>query len=584
MLKQLQIENFALIEKLSLSLFPGLNILTGETGAGKSIILDALDCALGGKVTSRVIRRGSDRALVQAFFSLNPRVENWLQAENIPIDTADLVCSREITVRSSRSKVNGIIVNKQQMQSLRELLIEITAQGQTVLLAEADRQREWLDNLGGEKLLQVKEQVKQLYYAWEKAHRTLQERKHREQTRLQQIDMFQYQLRELDEANLDDPDELAKLEQERKRLSYVVDLQQQSYTVYQLLYQNDDYPACVDLLGQAEQILSKMTTIDDSLVPIWEMVQSALTQVEEAGRQINAYGSSLETDPDRLDYVEKRLRQLKQICRKYGPTLTDAIASAHKLRAYLHSLTEEEQPIEVLEEQLKLKAEKLQALAQTLTQLRQESAKLLEREMIKGLQSLAMEKVQFEVQITAIPPTPSGCDQVQFLFSPNPGEPLQPLTEIASGGEMSRFLLALKTCFAATSPVSTLVFDEIDVGVSGRVAQSIAHHLYRLSRRQQVLCVTHQPIVAAIADHHFHVAKHIVPETTEGGKTKERTYVTVSYLEGESRKQELAQIAGGIDVSDKPKRGRKKQTASESALAFAESLLEQADRLKLALG
>ncbi|MFN3360801.1 MAG: DNA repair protein RecN, partial [Pseudanabaenaceae cyanobacterium] len=365
--------------------------------------------------------------------------------------------------------------------------------------------------------------------------------------------------------------------------SYVVDLQTQSYAVYQILYQNDDYPACIDLLGEAENILSRMTTIDDSLTPILELIQSALAQVAEAGRQINAYGSNLEADPDRLDLVAKRLRQLKQICRKYGPTLADAIASAAKLRQYLHSLTEEEQPLAVLEEQLQLKAEKLRTVAQTLTELRRASARLLEREMVKGLQALAMEKVQFEVQITPIPPTPSGCDQVQFLFSPNAGEPLQPLTEIASGGEMSRFLLALKTCFAASSPVSTLVFDEIDVGVSGRVAQSIAHYLYRLSRRQQVLCVTHQPIVAAIADHHFHVAKHILSEPKEGGKAKERTYVTVSYLEGESRKHELAQIAGGVDVTDKPKGGRPKTTASASALAFAESLLEQAEQLKLSL-
>ncbi|MFN3360800.1 MAG: AAA family ATPase, partial [Pseudanabaenaceae cyanobacterium] len=206
MLKQLQIENFALIEKLSLSLFPGLNILTGETGAGKSIILDALDCALGGKVSSRVIRRGSDRAVVQAWFAVTPPVQAWLQTEKIPHATEDLVCSREITTRSSRSKVNGTVVNKQQMQSLRELLLEITAQGQTVLLAQPDTQREWLDNFGGEELLQVKAEVRQLYYAWEKAQRTLQERQQREETRLQQIDMFQYQLKELEEANLTDPD------------------------------------------------------------------------------------------------------------------------------------------------------------------------------------------------------------------------------------------------------------------------------------------------------------------------------------------------------------------------------------------
>jgi DNA repair protein RecN (Recombination protein N) len=301
--------------------------------------------------------------------------------------------------------------------------------------------------------------------------------------------------------------------------------------------------------------------------------------VEEAGRQINSYGSQLETDPDRLAEVEKRLRQLKQICRKYGPTLPEAIANVEKLRKQLSLLTDEEQPIEFLEEECKNAEKALMEAAKELTSLRQQSSKLLEKQMIKGLESLAMSKVQFQVQITPIAPTSEGCDNVQFLFSPNPGEPLQPLTEIASGGEMSRFLLALKTCFAASAPLSTLVFDEIDVGVSGTVAQSIAHQLYLLSRKHQVLCVTHQPIVAAIADYHFHVSKQVRTETI-GEKIRERTNITVHFLDPEERKHELAKIAGGIDVEQPTKRRKTKQKASDSAIAFAESLLAQANLLK----
>jgi len=579
MLKRLQIENFALIEQLSLSFFAGLNILTGETGAGKSIILDALDCALGGKVNGRMIRSGTDRAVIQATFSLTPALKEWLEQEKITIESEELVCIREITTRSSRSKVNGVAVNKQQIQSLREYLLEITAQGQTVLIGRANLQREWLDNFGGEKLLQVKEKVRQLYYTWDKTYRLLEQRRQKEATRLQQIDMFQYQLQELDEAELDDPEEIEKLEQERKRLAYVLDLQQQSYELYQILYQNDHNPACIDLLGQAESILSQMVSIDEELNPILELIQGALAQVEEAGRQINSYGSQLETDPDRLAEVEKRLRQLKQICRKYGPTLPEAIANVEKLRKQLSLLTDEEQPIEFLEEECKNAEKALMEAAKELTSLRQQSSKLLEKQMIKGLESLAMSKVQFQVQITPIAPTSEGCDNVQFLFSPNPGEPLQPLTEIASGGEMSRFLLALKTCFAASAPLSTLVFDEIDVGVSGTVAQSIAHQLYLLSRKHQVLCVTHQPIVAAIADYHFHVSKQVRTETI-GEKIRERTNITVHFLDPEERKHELAKIAGGIDVEQPTKRRKTKQKASDSAIAFAESLLAQANLLK----
>lgn len=426
MLKQLEIENFALIEKLSLSLHEGLNILTGETGAGKSIILDALDCALGGKVSSRMIRTGCDRALVQATFTLTPTLTEWLNKEKITIESDDLVCTREITNRSSRSKVNGILVNKQQIQSLREYLIEITAQGQTVLIGRSNLQREWLDNFGGEKLLQVREKVRQLYSNWDKTNRILQERRQREETRLQQIDMFQYQLQELDAAELEDPEEMEKLEQERKKLSFAVDLQQQSYEVYQILYQNDHNPACIDLLGQAESILSTMTTIDGGLLPILEMIQGALVQVEEAGRQINSYGSLLETDPDRLSDIEKRLRQLKQICRKYGPTLPEAIANVERLRKQLSYLTEEEQPIEVLIEQLKQEEEQLLKAAKELTTLRQQSSKVLEKQMIKGLESLAMAKVQFQVQITPIPPRSMAVTACSFYLVPTPANPSNP--------------------------------------------------------------------------------------------------------------------------------------------------------------
>ncbi|GAB4345373.1 MAG: DNA repair protein RecN [Leptolyngbyaceae cyanobacterium] len=617
MLLSLRIENFALVDYLDLDLGAGLTVLTGETGAGKSIILDALDAALGGKVTGRVVRSGEERAAIEASFKLTADLRAWLSQQEIePLNEDVLLCSREVIANSgsqrSRFRVNGVVVNKQQMEQLRDRLVEITAQGQTVQLGQPALQREWLDGYGGERLLQQREQVAAAFAAYQQAAQLLDKRRRAEQERLQQLDLFEYQLRELNAASLTDPDELELLEQEANRLGHSVELQQQSYQVYQALYQSDhEAKACADLLGEAETTLTHMLEYDPQLQPILELVSAALAQVEEAGREINAYGDSIEADPERLQEVQDRIADLKQVCRKYGPTLKDAIELRDRLQNELLELTGGGQSLEELEAAVQNSQVALTEACAHLTQLRRTAAADLETRLVNELKPLAMEKVKFQVSITPIAPSTSGADQITFLFSPNPGEPLQPLTEIASGGEMSRFLLALQASFSQIDPVGTLVFDEIDVGVSGRVSQAIAEKLYQLSQHHQVLCVTHQPIVAAMADQHLRVSKHLInstngatnghtpnghialdPQSTSGSTNKRkrkkaqpdshspipdprspipdpsndiRTVVRVVPLTADQRKQELAQLAGG---------------QSPEVLAFAESLLNQAAHLR----
>jgi DNA repair protein RecN (Recombination protein N) len=597
MLHTLRIENFALIDRLELEFAIGLNVLTGETGAGKSIILDGIDTVLGGKVTSRAIRTGAKRALLEASFSLDPHLEAWLAAQEIEPLEDRLVCSREIVNTQgglrSRSRLNGVLVNKQQIESLRDRLVEITAQGQAVQLGQSAMQREWLDSFGGPELLQQRAIVSAAFTAWQQARQALDQYRQSEQQRLQQLDLLEYQARELGAANLQDPDELEQLDQEEQRLSHSVELQQQSYQTYQILYHNEHGElACADLLGQAEATLELMSRHDRQVQPILDLVSDALAQVEEAGRQINAYGEALETDPQRLEAVAARLMELKQICRKYGPTLAEAIAYYQRTQAELEALNSKGQSLEDLEQNYRgCQATLTQACAQ-LTQLRQAAAEDLEARIIGELKPLAMEKVQFCVAITAAPAAIHGADAISFLFSPNPGEPLQPLTEIASGGEMSRFLLALQACFSQVDPVGTLIFDEIDVGVSGRVVQAIAQKFYQLSQHHQVLCVTHQPIVAAMADSHFRVEKQITDQASqsatqlktktvqtkttpatseaiasEGESHSERTVIRVTTLQNRQRQEELAQLAGGHSAKD--------------AMAFADSLLHQAAQIRL---
>jgi DNA repair protein RecN (Recombination protein N) len=297
------------------------------------------------------------------------------------------------------------------------------------------------------------------------------------------------------------------------------------------------------------------------------LVRDAQAAVTEVARQINTYGESLEADPQRLEEVEDRIQELKQICRKYGSSLNEVIAYYQRIQAELAELTSSEQSIESLEQQEQAYLEQLTQACQKLTQLRRESAAHLEAELLRQLKPLAMEKVQFQVEIVPTSPTATGADKITFMFSPNPGEPLQPLTAIASGGEMSRFLLALKACFSQADAVETMVFDEIDVGVSGRVAQAIAEKLHQLSQGHQVLCVTHQPLVAAMADRHFRVDKQVISQDKSrkenNGNGEERTVVRVTTLDNlNKRREELAQLAGG--------------KSAQEAIAFAESLLTQA--------
>ena len=560
MLSLLRIENFALIEQLEIPFGAGLNVLTGETGAGKSIILEALDAALGGP--ARALRSGSQRGLVEAIFQPNADLEAWLEQEQIEPLEEGLVCSRELAVRSgkltSRLRVNGVVVNKAQMLRLRSQLLEITAQGQTAQIQSPQAQRRWLDAFGGEELLRARTQVAACYQTWSQLKAEMESRQQSQQLRLQRLDLLELQARELAALRLEDPDELSKLERERERLVHRVELRQQSHAAHQLLYQNDSgSPAIADLLAQAERLLRSMAQRDPELAPLAEMVSNALVQVEEAGRELLRYGEALEADPSRLSKIERRLAQLRQACRKYGPTLAEVMAHAERVQVELARLRDESTDLEELEAQLNQAAQELEHHCQRLSQLRQQEARKLERALLEELRPLGMSGVQFQVQIQARSPTAEGVDQVSFWFSPNPGEPLQPLADIASGGEMSRFLLALKAVFSRVDPVATLVFDEIDVGVSGKVAQAIAAKLHQLARSRQVLCVTHQPLIAALADHHLRVHKVV----QEG-----RTCVRVDPLGEEERREELAQLAAGH--------------SAQEAMSFVEALLKQAAQLR----
>ena len=553
----LQLQNIALIDRLELEFGSGFTVLTGETGAGKSILLDALDAVLGGAqgvAGQRLLRDGSERARIEAGFQLTPQLRHWLsRAEFEPED--ELLVSREWKHQgggrwSSRSRLNGTLVNRQQLLSLRPLLIDLTVQGQTQLLAKPGQQRQWLDRLGGSSLAALKLDVAAAWQGWCESSAAL-EAVEREQQRFQDERADQEALLEqLEAAGLEDPREEQRLEQEQDRLVHGVRLQEGLAQLFRRLRDGaDQAPSLQDHLAAAIQELQSMAQLDRSLEELRDQALDLEANVELLLRSLDHYGQALDSDPEHLDRIQERLAELKRLQRRHGLDLAGLIERRDDLQQRLGEGGYEAdlQQLRIREQAQRQQRDQANA---ALRHARSQAATALQASLLKQLPPMGLANVRFEVELRAADPADHGADAVCFLFSANPGQPMAPLTEVASGGEMSRFLLALKTTLAAVDGSSTLLFDEIDTGVSGRVSGAMADLLRSLGQHRQVFCVTHQPLVAAVADHHFRVSKHV-----EDGVTHSR----VSQLrDTQARRQELAELAGG-----------------EQADAYAASLLDQ---------
>ncbi len=559
MLTGLRLENIALIERLDLAFQAGFTVLTGETGAGKSILLDALDALLGGAQGSagaRLLRRGSGRGLIEASFSLTPPLQAWLGEQELEAEEGELVLSREWRLReerlTSRNRLNGVVVSRAQIQDLRPLLLDLTVQGQTQQLARPGQQRRWLDRCGGEALQPLLEPVVQACRAWKQAAQALElARSQRDQLQAQRSEQEQ-QLAGLEAAQLEDPQERGRLEAEENRLAHGVRLQEGIGTLMGRLMEGaDQAPSVLDHLAACEQELSQMEALDGALQPLRQSCTESLAVLQDLARDLDRYGSSLESDPESLAVLQERMALLKSLERRHGLDLAQLIARRDHLREHLApgGVEASIQGLEQAELGARQHRDRVNA---ALGDQRRAAAQALEQQLMEALRPMGLANVRFAVAIEPTMATEDGADAVQFLFSANPGQPLAPLAEVASGGEMSRFLLALKTCLAAADPHVTLLFDEIDTGVSGRVSGAMAELLRRLAAQRQVFCVTHQPLVAAAADHHFRVSKAV-----EEGQTLTR----VSHLrDTQAREAELAELAGGD---------------SGEALSYAASLLDK---------
>jgi DNA repair protein RecN (Recombination protein N) len=537
----LRLENIALIEGLELGFASGFTVLTGETGAGKSILLDALDALLGG-AGPRLLRQGCDRGVIEASFSLTPPLASWLVTQELEPEEGEILLSREWRLSeerlSSRHRLNGVAVNRQQIQELRPLLLDLTVQGQTQQLARPGQQRRWLDRFGAEPLAAALEPAAAAFRDWKQAAAALQSARTQWDQQQQQRQQQEQLLADLEAADLQDPQERQRLQAEQDRLAHGVRLQDGVMTLLGRLQEGaEEVPSALEHLAACEQELGQMAALDPAGAgPLAQACSDALVALQDLTRDLDRYGSGLESDPESLARLQERMAQLKALERRHGQDLEALITLRDQLRDQLAPGGGEASlaALEAAEAQARARRDGANA---RLSEARRNAATQLEQQLMAALRPMGLTHVRFAVALEPSAPGEDGADAVQFRFSANPGQPLAPLAEVASGGEMSRFLLALKTCLAAADQHVTLLFDEIDSGVSGRVSGAMAQLLQQLAARRQVFCVTHQPLVAAAADHHYRVSKVV-----EGGTTHTR----VSHLrDTQARQAELAELAGG---------------------------------------
>lgn len=561
MLKSIQIRDFALIHSTTVHWTKGLNVLTGETGAGKSILIDALSAVLGGKFAASIIRPGGDKASIEASFEASPQVMAWLkQQELLDEDNTELIVAREITKSGSKVRINGTLVNNSLLGELRAMLLTVHAQHEARTLMTPASQMELLDGLGGEAHLKLLDKVRSLYARHKDLADELNSLTMSEEDRLRTLDFSRFQLGELVDAELLSDDEDKELEREISVLVNAIDLQSQSLTAQECLSGGDttDDTCAMDLIQKAISEVEKSMRFDPSLAPVLETLGSGLAHVEEATIALRKYSNSLDTDPETLTELENRANLLSTIKRKYGPSLADARAKELVLAKEVERLENGSLEADKIREELSKLTSELKEKAEDLSARRKKLAKTLSSQVEGHLKDLGMEKCRFEIAFNALENcAPTGLDKLEFLITPNPGQPPQPLGKIASGGELSRIMLAIKTIFAKADQVSTVIFDEIDTGLSGRVLNAVRDKLAHLSTSHQILCITHQPIVAAVADNYLEVKKE---------HRKDDTLVTVCKLDDEMRLRSLAAMASGND--------------SEESLSFARSLLEQAGHVR----
>lgn len=556
MLKELRIENFAIIDRLELEFAPGLIIFTGETGAGKSIIIDAVELLLGGRSSPTLVRSGNERAYVEGVFripsSARAALHGILEREDLLDNPEEVTLAREIRHNGRNiARLNGRSVNSGLLEEIGEYLVDIHGQSEHLSLLRVKHHLRLLDSFAN--LDDLFSQYSQSFRLLQQVRRELNDLHRAESDAARRLDMLSYQINEIEAAQLS-PGEDEQLLEERNRLANAEGLASLAQEALLLMDEGQpEAPSISDLIGQVVHALNGLARLDPSQSILSEQAQEAFESLADLNRSLRLYQEGIEFNPKRLDQVEDRLGLIQNLKRKYGSTIPEIIQFASEAQRQMDTITHAGERIQELEVEESDLLVQLSEGGMALSKERHAAAEELSRAIESELSDLSMEGARFKVDFHEKPdPTgvpvdsgrrvafdASGLEQVEFLVAPNPGEGLKPLVKIASGGETSRLMLALKNVLARADQVPTLIFDEIDQGIGGRVGAVVGRKLWSLARQHQVVCITHLPQLAAFGEQHYLVKKHV-----RAGRTR----TIVETLDGEARLQELAQMMGEISI------------------------------------
>lgn len=538
MLSKIFIKNYILIDELELDFSEGLNIITGETGAGKSILINAIDIAFGARAGKEIIKRDADKAVIELTL-INKKQDLTELFEENGIDNCgdEIILSREVTKSGSRSRVNGCLVNQDFMKHFRELFIDVHSQHQTYSFLQPKYHIMLLDAYAKGTCGELLDRYKAEYAHYKDRLNKLEELKNSADKTSEQIDFLKFQVNEIDEAQIKSANEDEELNNELAVLENVEKLKDLTGSSYWAISGDDG--AIMDGLLQIKMNLAKASGMDNSLEEQENSLIEAIEILKDLSTSLREYSTSLDNDEERINTIQERLFVLEKLKRKYGGTLESVITQGENLRKELEGIEFSTQNIEELQLKIDAQKNKLETLAGEISEQRKNYAQVLSGLIVEKLEKLELPKVRFEIHFEKCELGANGFDKVEFLISTNISEGLKPLAKVASGGEISRVMLAIKTIFAQSDNIETVIFDEIDTGISGKTSQAVADEVKELSKYMQIIMITHQAIIASKSDRHFYVKK------TQDG----RTSVDISILEGEAKLKAVAELAGG-EITD----------------------------------
>lgn len=565
MLKTLSIWNFALIEHIEIEFDKGLNILTGETGAGKSILLGALGMVIGHRSNVDAIRTDCDFLRVEAVFSVKDEqeVKDFVLANDILLEDDLVIITRQIT-RSGRNtiQVNNCHVTMAILRKLGELLVDIHGQHANQALLKADKQLALVDDFGEADILAQKANYAQTYRTWLELKTQLNRSKVNTQQMAQRLDMLNWQINEIENAKLTVGED-EQLESEIKTLANAEKISLLTQDAYRLLAEGEAGKfAVLSSLAQIRSDLEKLGQYNENMQKLHQVIDEVYIQLQDSAEEIRDYGESMDYNPQKLDNMQSRMDDIDKLRRKYGATIEDILAYNEKAKQELDYIENYDANLAELEQKIQAVENELRAKANTLHELRQNSADKLSAGVMEELASLSMANAQFHIEVRATDNfTENGADEIEIMFSANVGESLKPLSKIVSGGELSRIALALKTITAQKDDIGLMVFDEVDIGVGGKTAQMMAEKIARIALFRQVICITHLPQIAAMADAHFYISKQIKDN---------KTFTNIQEIDYGARLNEIARMTSGTELT-------------QASLENAEEMLENARRKKAIL-